>query len=135
MIEEVDCPYCAEKINAKAKKCKHCGEILDVTMRELEMLKSHKKDIYVTNNAASSATSAVTAPTFSYSRRTKSAAVLWCLFFGGVGAHKFYLGRTTSGIVYLLLCWTFLPAIASIFETFYLLVMSPEEFDRRFNGA
>ncbi len=47
-ITETDCPYCAEKINSKAKKCKHCGEILDSTMRELEFLKSNKKDIYVT---------------------------------------------------------------------------------------
>lgn len=57
MTEEVDCPYCAEKINGKAKKCKHCGEILDVTMRELEFLKLQKKDVFI-NNSASSSTSA-----------------------------------------------------------------------------
>lgn len=37
--ELVECPYCAEKVLAKAKKCKHCGEILDVQMREIDMLK------------------------------------------------------------------------------------------------
>ena len=26
------CPYCMEPIRANAKKCKHCGEIIDVTM-------------------------------------------------------------------------------------------------------
>lgn len=61
-VTEVDCFYCAEKINSKAKKCKHCGEILDTTLRELEILKSHKKDIYVTNNAASSATATTVIP-------------------------------------------------------------------------
>ena len=61
-IVEVECPYCAEKVNSRAKKCKHCGEILDSTMRELEFLKSNKKDIYVTNNAASSASSSTSTP-------------------------------------------------------------------------
>lgn len=28
-----ECPFCGELVLAKAKKCKHCGEILDVAMR------------------------------------------------------------------------------------------------------
>lgn len=28
------CPFCAEQIHIDAKKCKHCGEILDDAMRE-----------------------------------------------------------------------------------------------------
>lgn len=35
----IDCPYCSEPINPKSKKCKHCGEILDPQMREIELLK------------------------------------------------------------------------------------------------
>jgi hypothetical protein len=32
----VACPFCAEMILAAAKKCKHCGETLDVAMRAAE---------------------------------------------------------------------------------------------------
>ncbi|MBS7708025.1 hypothetical protein [Chelatococcus asaccharovorans] len=39
----IACPYCAETINAKSKKCRHCGEILDPQMRELEMLKRQQQ--------------------------------------------------------------------------------------------
>ena len=42
-----ECPYCAEQISPKAKKCKHCGEILDATMRELEVIKSMKQNVYM----------------------------------------------------------------------------------------
>lgn len=33
---QANCPYCGEKILATAKKCKHCGEILDVAMRSAD---------------------------------------------------------------------------------------------------
>ena len=29
-----DCPFCAEPIQDKAKKCKHCGEFLDESLRK-----------------------------------------------------------------------------------------------------
>ena len=32
--DEIDCPYCAEKIKAKAKKCKHCREMIDSQIQE-----------------------------------------------------------------------------------------------------
>lgn len=28
------CPFCSEKIQDAAKKCKHCGEYLDSTLRQ-----------------------------------------------------------------------------------------------------
>ncbi len=136
VMEETECPYCAEKINIKAKKCKHCNEMLDQTMRELDLLKSQKKDVYVTNNAASSASAtAPSAYAYPIERRNKTTAILLCFFLGWMGGHKFYLGRTISGLVYLCLCWTLLPLIASFFETIYLIVMSQQEFDIKFNSA
>lgn len=30
----IECPFCAEPIQPKAKKCKHCGEILDPVLRK-----------------------------------------------------------------------------------------------------
>jgi hypothetical protein len=34
--ETKDCPFCGEEILAVAKKCKHCGETVDVTLRAAE---------------------------------------------------------------------------------------------------
>lgn len=30
----IACPFCAEQIQPAAKKCRHCGEILDAVMRK-----------------------------------------------------------------------------------------------------
>lgn len=33
MTDTKMCPYCSEEIMAGAKKCKHCGEFIDSTLR------------------------------------------------------------------------------------------------------
>lgn len=66
-VAMIECPYCAEQINAKSKKCRHCGEILDPQMREIEFLKSQRNNPNVFMNAgggggaAASAASALSA--------------------------------------------------------------------------
>jgi uncharacterized membrane protein len=52
-VETKDCEYCAEKVLIKAKKCKHCGEILDNQLREIESLKQQvnaNKNVVISNN-------------------------------------------------------------------------------------
>ena len=55
---QIECPYCSEPINAKSKKCKHCGEILDPQMREIELLKSQRNSPQVFMNAGGGAAAA-----------------------------------------------------------------------------
>lgn len=49
--ETIDCPYCAETIKKSAKKCLHCGEIIDAQMRDIEALKKEKSSPNVFMNA------------------------------------------------------------------------------------
>ena len=39
-----------------------------------------------------------------------------CFFLGGLGIHKFYAGKTGMGILYLVFCWTGIPAIVAFIE-------------------
>jgi TM2 domain-containing membrane protein YozV len=65
--------------------------------------------------------------------KTKWAAAALALFLGGIGAHKFYLGQPIMGLLYLFLCWTFIPAIVAFFEALGLLLISDHAFDMKYN--
>jgi hypothetical protein len=58
----------------------------------------------------------------------KSTAVLLAIFLGGLGAHKFYLGQGLAGVLYLIFCWTFIPALIGFIEGLHYLSFSREEF-------
>ncbi|MGB5100573.1 MAG: NINE protein [Methanothrix sp.] len=66
--------------------------------------------------------------TTSTSEHNKTTAALLALFLGGLGAHKFYLGRTGVGLIYLVFCWTLIPALISLVEGIQFLSMSESEF-------
>ena len=46
--------------------------------------------------------------------------VLLAFFLGGLGVHKFYMGQTGLGILYLLFFWTGIPAIIGFIECFLM---------------
>lgn len=51
-------------------------------------------------------------------KKNPTTAVLLAIFLGGLGAHKFYMGQTGLGILYLLFCWTYIPSIIALIEAF-----------------
>lgn len=45
--------------------------------------------------------------------------IVYCLlafFLGGIGIHKFYAEKWVAGILYILFCWTCIPAVISFVE-------------------
>lgn len=46
--------------------------------------------------------------------------VLLALFLGGLGVHKFWQGKTTAGVLYLLFFWTGIPALLALIECFLM---------------
>lgn len=68
------------------------------------------------------------------SRKNKFIAAILAFFLGGLGVHHFYLGNPAIGILYLLFCWTLIPAIISLVEFVVFLVMPEKDFDTQYNS-
>lgn len=100
------CPECGESIRARAEICPKCGV--------------RQPMIY-----------AAPIP----SGRSKLTAALFALLLGGIGMHKFYLGRTGQGVVYLMFCWTLIPAMIALVEGIVLLSMSEPAFQQKYASA
>ena len=64
--------------------------------------------------------------------KSRVAAILLALFLGGLGAHKFYLGQVGMGLLYLVFCWTGIPAIVALVEAILNLLASDEDFQKKY---
>ena len=61
-------------------------------------------------------------------KRKNEAGVL-AIVLGGLGIHKFYLGKYGKGLVYAAFCWTLIPAVLSIAEGIHYLSETQEQFE------
>lgn len=107
-IDEKFCSDCGAVIKAKAEICPKCGVRQMPVPSLLGSIAPNGKNRIV--------------------------AALLAFFLGGFGIHKFYLGRIGLGVLYLLFCWTFIPAVIAFIECILLLIMSDEEFNRKYGG-
>jgi TM2 domain-containing membrane protein YozV len=65
---------------------------------------------------------------------SKVALLLLTLLFGGIGAHKFYLGKYWQGALYLLFCWTMIPGLVALVEFFIYAFTSQERLDEKYTA-
>jgi TM2 domain-containing membrane protein YozV len=62
----------------------------------------------------------------------KNIAGLLGVFLGWLGVHKFYLDRPIQGIVYIIFCFTFIPAIIWFLEWIsYFSYKNDDEFTKK----
>lgn len=109
------CFACANILDTRAELCPKCG----VRQPAMPGAMTH-------HNSA--------LPPLPVTTKSKTTAALLALFLGGFGIHKFYLGQSGAGIVYVLFFWTFIPAIVAFIEALVLFGMSEREFATKFPG-
>ena len=53
--------------------------------------------------------------------KSRVAGVWWAIGLGGIGSHRFYLGQTGMGFLYILFVWTWIPMILGVIEGIFLM--------------
>ena len=133
MAENV-CPQCGAPINPGATECKFCGERIATQQANQQMqqpqppqqfqqqpqptvvIQQQPQQVYMTGiNPA-------------WPVKNKTVAGILAILLGGIGVHKFYLGRIGQGILYLAFCWTGIPAIIGFIEGIIYLCSNDENF-------
>ena len=66
--------------------------------------------------------------------KSKGVAGVLAILLGVFGVHKFYLGKPMQGLIYLLFCWTGLPALFGFIEGILYLVSSDEAFAEKYGA-
>ena len=65
-------------------------------------------------------------------RKSRGVAIILAWLLGGLGIHKFYLNRSGWGFLYLIFCWTFIPAIAALIEAILYAIMNEQDFHQKY---
>lgn len=122
VAQTINCPFCMELIHPQAKKCRHCNETLDVTLRAAQEAQrsSHgggQPNIVINNQANAYAGGY---GMVQYSPKSKGVCLALSLippFFGLCGIHRIYAGKIGTGLLQLftfggLLIWQLIDVIA-----------------------
>ena len=132
MAENV-CPQCGAPIDPGAAECKFCGEKLAVQQAAQQV--QQPQTVYVQQpqpqvviQQAAPQQVYMTGINPAWPVKSKVAAGILAIFLGGIGVHKFYMGKIGMGILYLLFCWTGIPACVGFIEGIIYLCSNDENF-------
>lgn len=133
-MAEMKCPQCGAPIDPGATECKFCGEKFTAQQVQAEAAQMQQQapqqqvqPQVVIQQAAPQAVY-VSGINPAWPVKSKVAAGVLAILFGGIGVHKFYLGKIGMGILYLLFCWTGIPAVIGLIEGIIYLCADDENF-------
>jgi|tagenome__1003787_1003787.scaffolds.fasta_scaffold20026518_2 TM2 domain-containing membrane protein YozV len=66
--------------------------------------------------------------------KSRAVTAALALLVGGLGIHKFYLGKTVPGLIYLIFCWTGIPSLVAWVEGISYLATSDSNWSQRYGG-
>ena len=136
------CINCGEKLDDGTELCISCGanQKSDVEGEHKERGKGEKychscgellrKNADACSRCGSQQT--VSGSTSQSDGSGQTIAGILAIFLGGFGIHKFYQGNMKIGMLYLLFCWTVVPAVIGLGEGILILLADSNEYEREY---
>lgn len=127
-MENSVCPQCGAPIDAGAAECRFCGEKLNpqpVAQANVQPNVQPAPQQVVQHVYVQQPTTAINP---AWPIKNKIVAGLLGIFLGGIGIHKFYMGKIGMGILYILFCWTGIPSLVGFIEGIIYLCSNDENF-------
>ncbi|MDO5516789.1 MAG: TM2 domain-containing protein [Clostridium sp.] len=127
-MSNTTCPQCGAPLEAGATECKYCGEKIaqdqayQNTSYQQQQQHVYQQPVVNVNTQYDAGINPA------WPIKSKIAAGLLAIFLGGLGIHKFYLGKVGLGILYLVFCWTYIPSIIGFIEGIIYLCSSDHNF-------
>ncbi len=140
---KIFCSNCNAEVKPGSKFCTKCGTVIEQKKSSNEMSSNDRLARSATvNNSLTTQPSKYSDPSWDEIKSKRLTSGLLGLFFGGFGAHKFVLGYTKEGLIYLgvsiiggiITCGGALAvtSILALIESIMLLTKTPEEFKRTY---
>ena len=139
------CPQCGAPVSADSTTCQYCGAAIPKEQPAAPAAAAaaaaapaapQPQVVFVQAPAQPQPVvqqvTQVVDPRLSWPVKSKVAAGILAMLLGGIGIHKFYLGQIGWGIVYLLFCWTGLPAIWAFIDGIIILCSKTENFELKY---
>lgn len=122
-----NCPQCGAPIKDNATTCQYCGESISspATQQPAAQQPAAQQTIYQQTVFQQPVNTGINP---AWPIKSKIVAAVLAILLGGLGVHKFYLGQTGKGILYLLLCWTYIPAFVGFVEGIMYLTSNDHNF-------
>ena len=120
------CPQCGAPVQENAKKCEYCGAAIVEEKVEAPVNNAQPQVVYVQQPSANNERA-------NWPIKNKIVAGILAILLGGIGVHKFYLGKIGQGVVYILFCWTYIPAIIGLIEGIIILCSNDENFELKYH--
>lgn len=111
------CPSCGADVTPGAAFCPNCGAELPKTPQQAQQVTkatpapqpqpAQQPTIVINNSNTNTNTNKASGVDMMTSPKSRWLALALCFFFGGLGIHRFYVGKIGSGILYLCTCGLF----------------------------
>ena len=128
------CPNCGAPFTNGTTKCEYCGAVLPVQQPTPPPQPTYQQPVYqrpVYQQPPVYQRNPYYNPHLPVKSRIVAAVLAFLL--GGLGIHKFYLGKTTEGILMLVFCWTYIPAIIAFVDFIILVTSTDQAFMQKYN--